>query len=407
MTTPVRLLDGSGPDLVTDFELTAPVDIADRTSDGVRRTRAWIVLRDHGLPVGMLTLAIPDGGLPAAAVTEAFTGVRVPDPAALQAARERACRDGATVTAVVCTRERPEALRRCLESLLRQDYPHATILVVDNAPTSEATCRVVADFPSVRYVVEPRPGLSRARNRALAEIDTELVAWIDDDEVADVRWLTEIARAFLEYPDAAGMSGVVVPAEIETAAQAWYEAFGGHSKGRGFTAADFVPGAMRQSPLYPLPPFGVGANMAFRHTDLVAVGGFDEALGAGTLAEGGEDTLIFTRLLLADRPLLYRPAALTRHYHRRETERLAAQMRGYGVALTAFYTSLLLDRPLLLPRLLRLAPTALRDVSSGGSLRNIGLREGMPSEFMSLNKRGMAIGPWRYLRSRRQVRRDS
>ncbi|GAA0811262.1 glycosyltransferase family 2 protein [Spirilliplanes yamanashiensis] len=378
------------PEPVVDVDLAAPAGLP---GDG---GRAWVVVRDHGLPVGMLTVDLPAS---AGEIAAAFTGQRVADPAALRAARARARREGAAVTAVVCTRERPEALRRCLASLVAQDYPHASILVVDNAPTTDATRRVVAGFPSVRYVTEPRPGLSRARNRALAEVGTELVAWIDDDETADPSWLTEIARAFLDRPDAAGLSGVVVPGEIETPAQAWYEAFGGHSKGRGFTAADFTPGAMTQSPLYPLPPFGVGANMAFRTADLRAVGGFDTALGAGTLAEGGEDTLILTRLLLAGRPLMYRPAALTRHFHRRETAGLAAQMRGYGVALTAFYTSLVLHRPWLLVRLLRLAPAALRDLRSADSLRNVGLRDGMPAEFMALNRRGMLAGPARYVRA--------
>jgi hypothetical protein len=200
------------------------------------------------------------------------------------------------------------------------------------------------------------------------------------------------------------MSGVVVPGEIETQAQAWYEAFGGHSKGRGFTPAVFDPAVMTQSPLYPLPPYGVGANMAFRTDALRAVGGFDAALGAGTLAEGGEDTLVLTRLLLAGHTLLYHPSALMRHYHRRSTDELKAQLRGYGVALTAYYTSLVWHSPRLLPRLIALAPSALRDVRSPDSLRNVGVRDGMPDAFMRLNLRGMAAGPWRYLRSGLRLR---
>ena len=132
------------PALVTDVELTAPADLP---AEG--RGRAWVVVRDHGLPVGMLTLDLPAS---AAEVVAAFAGQRVADPAALHAARERARRDGASVTAVVCTRERPDALRRCLASLAAQDYPRAGILVVDNAPTGDATRRVVDEFPAVRYV---------------------------------------------------------------------------------------------------------------------------------------------------------------------------------------------------------------------------------------------------------------
>src|SRR5205807_167629 len=78
-------------------------------------------------------------------------------------------------------------------------------------------------------------------------------------------WLAEIARALADHPAADVVSGVIVPAELETAAQVWFEQFGGHSKGRGFRPAAFSPAtAKTQSPLYPLPPFGTGANMAFR-----------------------------------------------------------------------------------------------------------------------------------------------
>ncbi|MEV7232375.1 glycosyltransferase family 2 protein [Polymorphospora sp. NPDC051019] len=411
------------PDLVRDVELTRPLPHLPADTGGVRRGRAWLVVRRHGVPLGMPVLPLPAGGLPpatlGAALADHLSGALDPsdadrlraglpvtaDGAAVLAARERARRDGAAVTAVVCTRDRPDALRRCLASLVTQDYPRATVLVVDNAPTGGATRDVVAEFTGVRYVVEPAPGLSRARNRALSEVDTELVAWIDDDEVADRYWLTEVARAFLELPAAAGLSGLVVPGEIETPAQDWYEAFGGHSKGRGFVPDVFVPGEMAQSPLYPLPPFGVGANMAFRREALVAVGGFDPALGAGTPAEGGEDTMVLTRLLLAGRTLVYHPAALVRHYHRREYPQLVAQMRGYGVALTAFYTALVWHRPRLLPRLVALLPRALRDVRDGDSLRNVGVRDGMPPELMSTNLKGMLVGPWRYVRSTARGRR--
>ncbi|GAA2512947.1 glycosyltransferase family 2 protein [Pilimelia columellifera] len=413
---------GAPPDLVADVELAdGMADLPNPGPDGVRRGRAWLLARLHTEPLGLVTVPLGDGLAAAdiaAAVwrqcSEAITR-RWPDadpgrlvsgagpagPTAFPAGRRAALDDGPAVTVVVCTRERPGPLRVCLDSLARQTYPRTRILVVDNAPTSAATAEVVAAHTGphpVRRIVATTPGLSHARNRALAEVDTELVAWIDDDEIADRHWVTEVVRGFAERPDAAGMSGLVVPAEIATAAQAWYEAFGGHSKGRGFTPAVFDPGQMRQSPLYPLPPFGVGANMAFRTAALRDIGGFDPALGAGAPACGGEDTAIFTWLLLTGRTMLYRPSAVVRHFHRRDEAALHAQLHGYGVALTAFYASLLRRRPGLLWPLLGLAPTALRDVASPGSLRNVGVRDGMPPELMRANLRGMAVGPWRYVR---------
>lgn len=276
--------------------------------------------------------------------------------------------------------------------------------MIDNAPSDDATATVVAEFEGkldIHYAVEPRPGLSRARNRALAEpLYGDLVAWLDDDEVADPMWLSELARAFADAPHAVAASGLVVPAELRTRPQVWYEQFGGHSKGRGCTPAEFGPRADRQNPYYPLPAFGVGANMAFR-TSVLRRYGFDEALGAGTLTKGGEDTLIFTQLLRDGHTTLYHPSAITRHYHRQDLAGLAAQMGGYGSGLTAYYLALVWERPTTVFALALLVVRALRDVFSPRSLRSSGLGPDFPPELMPLNRKGMLAGPSRYLRQRR------
>ena len=227
---------------------------------------------------------------------------------------------------VVCTRERPGALARCLDSLLAQAYPDFRILVVDNAPVTDATAEVVraaARRGPVEYLAEPKAGLSFARNAAVAAAPGEILAWIDDDEYADPHWLAEVARALADHPEADVVSGVIVPAELETQAQMWFEQFGGHSKGRGFEPDVFSPATAHiQSPLYPLPPFGTGANMTFRPGVIERIGGWDTALGAGTPAMGSEDTLAFTQVLLSGGTIVYQPTAVTHHYHRRDLEGL-------------------------------------------------------------------------------------
>jgi hypothetical protein len=232
------------------------------------------------------------------------------------------------------------------------------------------------------------------------------VAFIDDDEVADPHWLAELARAFHRHPAAGAVTGVIVPAEMETPAQALFEEFGGHSKGRGFESAVFSPATAHvQSPLYPLPPFGAGGNMAFRRTALESVGGFDNALGAGTPAKGAEDTMAFTRVLLAGGTIVYQPSAVVRHQHYRDFSGLSNQMHGYGVGLTSFYTGLVLSDPRLLGGLARLAGTAARDMLGRDSRRSGRLAADFPRELLARNRRGMLAGPWAYLRSRRQGRR--
>jgi cellulose synthase/poly-beta-1,6-N-acetylglucosamine synthase-like glycosyltransferase len=197
------------------------------------------------------------------------------------------------------------------------------------------------------------------------------------------------------------VSGLVLPAELLTESQAMFEQFGGHSKGRGFTRAVFDRGYQRhrQSPLYPLPPFGVGANMAFRAEAIRQAGSFDRALGAGTPTSGAEDTAAFTEVMLAGWTMVYTPNALTWHYHRDDPAELHRQLTGYGVGLGAFYSAILLRHPWRIFTLLRLLPTAYRDFARTDSLRNASLAT-LPPEVGRDNLRGILRGPVVYLRER-------
>ncbi|GAA0806232.1 hypothetical protein Sya03_38070 [Spirilliplanes yamanashiensis] len=419
------------PAVVRDIELTGAVpSIPAVAGDGRRVEQAWILFRWFSEPLGATLLDVPATGLTGAdliAAAEAEVGDALAErlaaagldrvtteaqtPAtesAFLARRREVLADAPPITVVICTRERPGDLARCLDSLLRQEYPRFSVLVVDNAPTTEATSEVVhaaARRGPVRYLREPQPGLSFARNAAVAAAPGEILAWIDDDEVADPHWLAEVARALADHPEADVVSGVIVPAELETRAQVWFEQFGGHSKGRGFRPDTFSPATAHiQSPLYPLPPFGTGANMTFRPGVIEKIGGWDVALGAGTPAMGSEDTLAFTQVLLGGGTIVYQPTAVTWHYHRRDMAGLHKQMVGYGCGLTAAYTSLLLKKPSLIFKLLALAPTALRDLTGSDSLRVSTLQADFPRELLGANRRGMLRGPRAYLRGRRAAK---
>lgn len=418
----------SGRTAVRDIDLADPLPgVPAMSADGRRVARAWLLLRLFTEPIGTVLVDVPDQGLGPAELAAAIAlelgpdlrhrlaahgfaglpvdGVTPRDEPAFLARRRTVLAGAPHITVVICTRERPGALARCLASLLEQRYPAYSILVVDNAPVTGATAEVVRDAARrgpVEYLVEPTPGLSYARNAAVAAAPDRILAWIDDDEVADPHWLAEIARALADHPDADVISGVIVPAELETDAQLLFEQFGGHSKGRGFGPAVFGP-SHPQNPLYPLPPFGTGANMTFRPGVIERIGGFDTALGAGTPAMGAEDTLAFTQVLLGGGTIVYQPTAVTRHYHRRDYDGLRRQMTGYGVGLTAAYTSLLLRRPRLLWALLRLAPRALRDLRSPDGPRLAGLHD-FPRDLLGANRRGMLAGPRAYLRGRRAAR---
>jgi GT2 family glycosyltransferase len=310
------------------------------------------------------------------------------------------------ISVVVCTRDRADRLAGCLRHLERQEYPRFEVVVVDNAPASDAVRVLVGARPHrvpYRYVVEERGGLSWARNAGAAAAAGEILAFLDDDEEPDSAWLTGLAGGFARGDDIGCVTGMIAPARLETAVQEWFEWFGGHSKGRGFSPAVFSR-RDSQSPLFPLPPFGAGGNMAFRREALSRIGGFDVAMGAGTPARASEDTLAFTLVLLAGYRIAYEPAALVRHDHYAEPEGLRRQLRGYGTGLAAYYTALLRHRPAVLPELLRLLPAA-AGYLRGANVAGTAAAPGLPAEFTRGQRRAMLGGPAAYIRSVRQQAR--
>jgi GT2 family glycosyltransferase len=411
------------PARVMDVELAGPLPAVSRDS---QHGRVFLTVRLHTEPLGTCTLALGPEGLAAIdlaaalwqafrePVTARFAAAGRPAPRPLTAAgldtdpagwpflRDRQAALGAApfISVVICTRDRPDQLAACLRAVGQQEYPRYEVLVVDNAAAGEEiralTGAGLGRVP-LRYVREPRPGLSWARNAGTAAASGGIIAFLDDDEEPDRHWLAGLAAGFSRDRDIGCVTGMVLPARLDTPAQEWFEELGGHCKGRGFEAAIFSR-AGPQSPLFPLPCFGVGANMAFRREVLAGIGGFDVALGAGTPALACEDTLALTMVLLAGYRIAYEPAALMRHHHRADLDGLGHQLEGYGVGLTAYYAALLRHRPVALPALLRLLPAAV------AYLRGDGQSPGpadVPTGLARRQRRGMLAGPVRYLISLR------
>ena len=204
----------------------------------------------------------------------------------------------------MCTKDRPEWLRRCLESVRRATAdatPAVDVLVIDNASAGAQTAEVAAAM-GVRCVREPTPGLDVARNRALGEARGDWLAFIDDDAVMDAGWHRGFARAAGVHADAGALTGLVLPFALATEAQIVFERCGGFR--RGGSPLRWAGSTKPGRPYYPCGAgiFGAGCNMAFRRDVLLALGGFDEALDTGAPLPGGGDLDIFYRLLRAGHP---------------------------------------------------------------------------------------------------------
>jgi len=201
---------------------------------------------------------------------------------------------------------------------------------------------------------------------------------------------------------------MILPLELETPAQLWLEQYGGFSKGFHDTLFDLEENRPAAA-LFPYTAgaFGSGASMAFRTDVLRHIGGFDPAIGAGTLALGGDDLAAFFDVVAAGYGVAYAPAALVRHRHRRDYESLRRQAYGYGVGLTAFLTKTVLDRPARLLEIGRRLPRGLAYALSPTSDKNAGKQADYPRRLTWLELKGMVHGPRAYIRSRRARPRTS
>jgi GT2 family glycosyltransferase len=297
----------------------------------------------------------------------------------------------------ICTRERPDDLTRALKAVAALDPPPAEVLVIDNAPSTPRTREVAAAFPSCRYVREDRRGLDAARNRALAEARSPIVAFTDDDAAPEPEWLGRLMQPFAD-PRVMCVTGLTLPLELETEAQEWFERLSPF--GRGFERRLFD--GTRDDPLA-VARAGAGANMALRRSVLEQAGPFDEALDAGTETRSGGDHEMFGRILAAGFRIVYEPGAVSWHRHRRTWQELREAIYGYGVGVYAMWTHrLIVDGEL---GVLRHAGRWLRLVQIPGLWRSLRRRpDSVPIELLLAELRGCCAGPLAYAASRRRLR---
>ncbi|NJM48284.1 MAG: glycosyltransferase [Alkalinema sp. RU_4_3] len=321
-----RLQIGQGPIAVRALELSEPLlRVGDlETYDQVRLALMW-----QGMPVGWLDLA-HDG---AATIAPPLLQTAIKNAVWTKPEMPIALDPEVSVSIVIATCDRPEALKRCLESLMGQKSERAVeILVIDNRPTQGQTEQIATAFPNVRYIPEARPGGSFARNAGFAASRGEIVITLDDDVVVPPNWLENLVAPFAR-PEIDVVTGNLLPLALETASQQIFEIYDG-SLGRGFASfeADYQWFSQR---FLAVPTWELGATAiaAFRASSILddpRVGWMDEMLGPGVPSGAGEDLYFFYRILKARHRLVYEPRAWGWHEHRRSMPELRRQLFNYS-----------------------------------------------------------------------------
>ena len=228
-----------------------------------------------------------------------------------------------SLTVLICTHNRAELLERALKSLNNATRPHnaeVRVLVVANACTDATPDYLdryqeqVADkgWLPLTWIAEPSPGKSRALNRAIPEIVTEIVAFVDDDHRVDENYLVAVCDAVDSYPDATLFCGRILP-DWDGSEPGW-----AHDKGtyriyplpvplqdqgeepKELSREVFIPG---------------GGNLILKCIVFERSGGFSDRLGPqGHNLGGGEDTAFVLQALRAGEKLQYVPTIKQFHY---------------------------------------------------------------------------------------------
>jgi GT2 family glycosyltransferase len=224
------------------------------------------------------------------------------------------------VTVGVATCGRPEGLARCLTALAGQLSRPAQVLVVDQDPSDAAREAVaLSALSGVRYLEQPRAGLSASRNLALDVATEPLLAVTDDDCAPDPGWLTAVTAALERAPGPDAVTGPIL-------------ALGERPPGT-------YPVSLRESRVGVdhvgrVQPWvvGSGANFCAPVGLLRGLGGWDERLGAGSPGQAAEDSELILRLLDAGGTIRYDPEAVVRHEWQTREQRVASRWSyGYGI----------------------------------------------------------------------------
>ncbi len=238
------------------------------------------------------------------------------------------------ISVIICTRNRPDDIQRCLDSLTRVNYPQWNIFIVDQSD-DDVTRTVVEYFqhrlPRVHYYAMYDKGLSRARNKGVEMADGEIVAFLDDDCTVEADWLRQVVGAFDRYPRAALVFGAVLAAP--------------HDASKYSVPIHKAPEeVVLRGRLDRLRALGMGASMYVRRSAVRRVGIFDVHLGAGSgVFECTEESDFVYRCMELGCSVVETPHISVTHYGLREYAggTMARLLRSYPYSEGSFHMKLL------------------------------------------------------------------
>jgi glycosyltransferase involved in cell wall biosynthesis len=238
------------------------------------------------------------------------------------------------VSIVVCTRDRASRLPACLRAIAAIESSRPWELIVVDNGSSDGTPAVLDEARAalalpLTVVLEPEPGITRARNRGFEAATGRIVAFTDDDCYPASNFVDQVTARFEEDEGLGFVGGAVVLHDPEDARLATVT---------GTERLELRPGMFITAGTL------LSANLAFRRSAFGAVGGFDEVFGYANGLGGGDVDLV-ARALAAGWRGLYDPDLVVRHHHgRKPGPEVDRAVRAYDVGRGAFYAKCALDK---------------------------------------------------------------
>jgi GT2 family glycosyltransferase len=256
---------------------------------------------------------------------------------------------------IVCTVDRLTDLGLCLESLQPFRSAVADIIVVNNGPHF-AALEEVAQRHDARIVTEPQRGVSRARNAGIHAATGNILAFLDDDSIADPNWLPLLLTPFRD-PQVLAVVGSI---SAQTLANPVSQTFDYLHRAQ-FPESQLTVDGNAEKESFPMRAALVGnANMAIRREAFDRFGNFDARFGRGTRIGSGEEPDLLLRVLLGRAKIVIEPAARILHRHSMDSRAVRRWAFHSGCAHTAILTKYFLQEPSRRGQVLRYAASRLR-----------------------------------------------
>jgi glycosyltransferase involved in cell wall biosynthesis len=219
---------------------------------------------------------------------------------------------------VVVTHNRPEDLKECLESLKRQKHPRNSyeVLVVDSSTTYKNETKMLVQIYPAKYIHTKYKGMTLARNIGICKAKGEIIAFLDDDAIADENWIKQILK---NYNDSrvGGVGGQVIEDRPVRSKKRTHAVIGKIDKS-GELISNFDLGEERIEVDHIK-----GTNMSFLKKHLIEMDGFDNLYGGRAYRE---ETDVCMRLKKRGHLIIYTPKAKV--FHKRIGPKTSHAIRG-------------------------------------------------------------------------------